>query len=578
MTPTDTNVVLNTLALLGPYAPGRSALAGYTKRLRDALVSTLGESNTMVLAVDDRQEGLSYAENVRMHIYAKARKNFQAAADFLNINRIDLCIIQHTFDLYGGDEGRFLLIMVRCLRMPILCTLHEVPAQPTSEQKEIIRELARLCDRIIVTTQKDKAILTKTCKVRAKKLALIGPGLGEAASKKTTEAMWQETAKCYLDVARDIVRRRKHRPHTDVLRRLRRLSPDLIPDIDLKHLKTLTDATGIIQHATYTVPNRQHGYTTDDNARAIVAALMYHDLRKDPSVLPLARTYLSFIHDAFNPTAKRFRNFMGYNRTWLEEVGSEDAHGRVLWALGLAVVHAPDNGVLAFATRLFNEALPPVERFDSPRAWAFAIIGIQAYLRRFSGDVNARRVRKTLAERLFAQFQENRADDWPWCEDSLTYGNAKLPHALILAGQWLPNKEMLSQGLDSLEWLLEIQTTEESGLSLIGNNGWLDRSGQRAHFDQQPIEVMALIDALTEAHQATGRREWAEEAFRCLGWFLGQNDTGAMLYDPKTGGCRDGLQPDGPNNNEGAESTLAWLISLTSIHELLASGFAPSSD
>ena len=578
MPPTNADAVLNTIALLGPYAPQRSALARFTKRLRDALVETQGESNTMVLAVDDKRGGYDYAENVRLHVYRNSQKDFRAAAEYLNINRIDLCIIQHTFDLYGGEDGRFLLNMVRRLRMPVLCTVHEIPAQLSKGQRQVIEELAGLCDCVIVTTKRDKEALGKTCKVPAKRLVLVGPDRRKALSGKADEAGWREIAEGYLGIAREIVRKRRQRPHTDVLGRLQHLPSELIPDIDLTHLKTLTDATGMIQHATYTIPNRQHGYTTDDNARAVVAALMYHNLRKDPFVLPLARTYLSFIHAAFNPTAKRFRNFMGYDRAWLEKVGSEDAHGRVLWALGLAVALAHDDGVLAFATRLFNEALAPVKEFESPRAWAFTVVGIHAYLRRFSGDVSTRRVRGVLAERLLNRFETNQGKDWPWCEDSLTYGNAKLPHALILAGQWLQNEKMLAQGLDSLEWLLEIQTTDKGTLNVIGNNGWLDRSGRRARFDQQPIEVMGLIEALVEAHRATGERKWAEEAFRCLGWFLGKNDTGAMLYDPETGGCRDGLQPDGPNNNEGAESTLAWLISLIAIHELLASGFVPSSD
>jgi glycosyltransferase involved in cell wall biosynthesis len=382
--------------------------------------------------------------------------------------------------------------------------------------------------------------------------------------------VWKKVAQQYLRIIRAVLRERQRSPHPVTLRREPPVDlTDTIPEIDLRHLVTLTDDTGILQHATYTIPDRRHGYTTDDNARALVASLMYHELRRDDRVLGLATTYLSFLRDAFNAETGRFRNVLSFDRRWLEDDGHEDVHGRALWGLGLAAALAFNEGMAAFATRLFSDGLRLAESFGSPRAWAFTLVGLHAYLRRFGGDARARRIRKVLAEKLCTWFQALARPEWPWGEEALTYDNAKLPHALILAGQWLPDEPMLRQGLQSLEWLLDAQSNSNGQLSLIGNQGWMTRAGHRARFDQQPIEVMALAEACAEAFRATQDQRWLGEIQRCLGWFLGLNDCQAALYDFKTGGCRDGLQPDGPNQNEGAESTLAWLISLITAHSLL---------
>jgi len=380
--------------------------------------------------------------------------------------------------------------------------------------------------------------------------------------------IWKEVARSYVQLAGEVLRQRAIKPRPVFFFRAETAANGTIPDPDLSHMRRLTDPTGIFQHATYAVPDWHHGYCTDDNSRALVAALMHYDLHQDDTVLPLADAYLAFLHYAFNREARRFHNFMSFDRRWLDEVGSEDVHGRTLWALGLATALAPNDAMLSFSTRLFNEAQECVEAFESPRARAFSLVGIHAYLRRFHGDTTARRAREVLAGRLQAAFKQNASAEWPWCEDVVTYANAKLPHALILSGQWLPDEDMLQQGLRSLEWLLDLQVSSEGTVSLIGNQGWLKRSGERARFDQQPIEVMSLVEACAEAHFCTGKKHWIDRARQCLGWFLGNNDTHSILYDYHTGGCRDGLHADGPNLNEGAESTLAWLISLMTVQSL----------
>jgi len=378
-------------------------------------------------------------------------------------------------------------------------------------------------------------------------------------------AVWKEVARSYLQLAREVRLERRDHPRPVFYLRAEEADDHSLPEVDLRHLRTLTDDTGILQHAIYAVPDRLHGYCTDDNARALVMAILHYGLAKDQSVLALANTYLAFVHHAFNRQSRRFRNFLTYDRRWTEDVGSEDTHGRCLWALGLTTALAPNDAMMSFATRLFGDALEVAETLQSPRAWAFALIGIHRYLSRFGGDAKARRARAVLADRLFALFEQNSVTDWPWCEDVLTYANARLPHALILSGQWLPNSDMLRQGLDSLTWLVRQQIREDGTVSLIGNQGYMSRSGQRARFDQQPIEAMALIQACAEASRCTNGQVWRQRTRQVLRWFLGANDTESLLFDYHTGGCRDGLHADGPNLNEGAESTLAWLISLITV-------------
>jgi hypothetical protein len=380
--------------------------------------------------------------------------------------------------------------------------------------------------------------------------------------------VWKEVARSFLSLAADVAKERSRKPRPLLLTRAEATEVAAIPDISIAHLRRLTDDTGILQHAVYAVPNRHHGYCTDDNSRALVAALMHFDLTKDDVALSLADHYLSFIHHALNPEQNRFRNFMSYDRRWLEEIGSEDVHGRTVWALGSAAMLAPNDAILSMAMRMFHESISALETFTSPRAWAFALIGLHAYLVRFPGDTPARRIRLLLADRLMSGFHSNASSSWPWCEDVLTYDNAKLPHALILVGKETDNLQMLNQGLHSLEWLVNLQILENGRVTLIGNRGWLDRTGHRARYDQQPVEAMALVEACAQAYRATGSEIWFERARIFLDWFTGNNDTGASLYDHQTGGCRDGLSADGPNLNQGAESTLAWLVALLTVMDL----------
>lgn len=380
--------------------------------------------------------------------------------------------------------------------------------------------------------------------------------------------VWSEVGRGYVALAQEVLNERHSRPRPIAPTRVPTLDVASIPEINVAHLYRLTDDTGILQHATFATPNRHHGYCVDDNARALVAGLMYYDLTKDETVLSKVDTYLAFMHYALNPGNNRFRNFMSYDRKWIEDAGSEDSHGRSIWAIGTAAQLAPNDSILALATQLFHESLPVVESLSAPRAWAFSLLGIHQFVKRFSGDTRAKRMRRLLGERLMRLFRESQSHDWPWLEDVATYDNAKLPHALLLAGHGSDDAGMFDQGLASLEWLVKKQTLVDGRVSLIGNDHWMTRQGHRAIFDQQPIEAMAMVEACAEAYRLTLDIKWFERSKQFLGWFLGNNDTRTRLYDVQTGGCRDGLVPSGANLNQGAESTLAWLISTLTLMDI----------
>lgn len=383
------------------------------------------------------------------------------------------------------------------------------------------------------------------------------------------QMVWREVASAYVEAFRRALHERRG-PIIGLRTRERTTKHPSLPEIRLEHLRLLTDDTGILQHAAFTTPDRRHGYTTDDNARALILTIMNWKLFKDEEILVLLQRYLSFLNYALNEESGRVRNFMGYDRHFTEKMGSEDSHGRTVWALGTAVAYLSTDSIIGLAARTFQQTLPACEDFTSPRAWVYAILGSLAYLKRFGGDREARRIHTVLAERLFKSFIANGSPDWPWGEDIVAYDNARLPQALIAAGAYLGKDDMRDYGLRSLAWLLEIQTDPQGGhLSLIGNNGWFKRKGKRARFDQQPMDATALIDACHEAFLVTEDEGWLASIEQCFDWFLGRNDIHATLVELTTGGCRDGLHAAGVNQNQGAESTISWLMALHRVHQIV---------
>lgn len=740
---------VQTAAVVGSYFPRQCGIATFSKDLRDAVAAEIGQKQASVIAIDDNAAGYDYPDEVRFQIPQHKQVEYISAADLLNVNQIDCVLLQHEYGIYGGKDGSQVLEFARTLRMPIITTLHTVLLEPSTSQRAVLKELARLSDRVVVMSHLAETMLHEVYGVAREKIAyiphgipdvpfvdpnslkeqfgmegrrvlltfgLLSPGKGietairampqiveknpdvmyiilgathphvlkndgnayrntleklvdqlgldnhvvfhnrfvnldellgyigvadvyitaypnkqqitsgtlaytvgagkavvstpywyaeemladgrgrlfpfgdvDALAKNVNDLLgdpvehaairqrayqhgrpmiWKEVARSYLALAATAVKERSRQARPIMAARAEATEVAAIPDVNLAHLRRLTDDTGIFQHAVYAMPNRHHGYCTDDNCRALVCALRHYELTREDSVLGMADTYLSFIHHAFNPDQQRFRNFLSYERDWLEDVGSEDVHGRTVWALGSSVMLAPNDAILSLSIRMFHEALGRLESFTSPRAWAFALVGLHAYLTRFGGDTPARRIRLTLADRLMAQFKGNSSKDWPWCEDVLTYDNAKLPHALILTGTSNDDPAMLQQGLLSLEWLVKLQILDSGRVSLIGNRGWLSRDGKRARFDQQPVEAMAMAEACAEAYRVTKEEVWFDRARTFLDWFTGNNDTGISLYDHQTGGCRDGLNADGANLNQGAESTLSWLMALLTMMDL----------
>lgn len=395
----------------------------------------------------------------------------------------------------------------------------------------------------------------------------------ECAYQYGRNMVWSKVAQEYLGSFEQALSGRIHNPHISIPSlpagkpTLEELKHNL-PPINLNHLLNMTDDLGIFQHAIFNLPNYFEGYTTDDNARALILVLHLSETDSESYVDYEALTgrYLAFMWYALNKKSGRFRNFLGFDRNWLEEVGSEDSHGRALWSLGAVIKQTRSEGLQGVAAKLFAQALPLALSLTSPRSWAFSLLGIHDYLHRFAGDRTVKAIGETLAERLLNLYTQNRGDGWNWFEDYVTYNNATLPHALLLTSRWLDRQDMALAGLESLQWLVNIQTDSDGIFNPIGCNGFYRRGGEKAVFDQQPIEASATVSACLDAYRNTDDVSWHREAQRAFEWFLGRNCLGMPLYDADTGGCFDGLRPGRVNQNQGAESTLAFLMALTEMH------------
>jgi hypothetical protein len=337
-----------------------------------------------------------------------------------------------------------------------------------------------------------------------------------------------------------------------------------LPKSNLDHIVEMTDSTGILQHALFSIPRYEDGYCLDDNARALLLMALIEDDGTDERglVRALVSRYLAFVSHAFEREQGRFRNFMSYQRAWTEHAGSEDSHGRALWALGAVVGRSRDPGRQSLAGALFQRALAPLADLTSPRAWAFGLLGVDEYLGAFRGDTTVQSLRRTLAEKLYELLVRTRTAEWNWFEEQVTYENARLSQALIASGEAMGRPEMKLAGLQSLEWLISVQHSGDGVFAPIGSAGFYRRGGPRAFFDQQPLDAWATVSACLQARRATASESWMQHARRAFAWFLGRNHLQQPVYDAATGGCRDGLHQDRPNENQGAESTLAFQLAL----------------
>jgi glycosyltransferase involved in cell wall biosynthesis len=732
------------IAFIGDHLPRKCGIATFTTDLLSAVAGAHPQSECFAVAVNDLQDGYEYPEVVRFEIEEQDLSSYLRAADFLNINNVDIVCLQHEFGIYGGPAGGHILALLRELRMPVVTTLHTVLREPKADQRRVMEGLIALSTRLVVMAERGRQMLRDIYHAPPAKIDLIPHGIpdvgfvdptyfkdqfgvegkvvlltfgllspnkgieyvlnalprilaefpevvyivlgathpnelrehGEAyrlsleilakknrvdrnvifynqfveienlkefigaadlyitpylneaqitsgtlaytfgAGKAVVSTPYWHAAELLADdrgvlvpfgdapaIAREVIGllrddTRRHAMRKNAYRIGREMvwsnvaqmymrsfecsrlevgklsrkflatrtldqKPRELPKLKLSHLSRMTDSTGVFQHAIFSVPNFSEGYCTDDNARAFILAVLLGELGEDPeSALTLATTSVAFLHHAFDLQTKRFHNHLSFDRRWLDERGSEDSHGRALWALGMGVGRSPYRSFQMMAGQLFAAALPALTGFTSPRAWAFGLIGIHEYLRRLSGDSLVNQTRETLTCRLMESFSASAHSDWQWFEEELSYDNAKLAHALILSGQATGQRAVLERGLQALCWLTELQMSEKGHFRPIGSNGFYRRGGTRADFDQQPIEAQATVSACLDAYRATADVWWYEQAQRAFDWFIGWNDLGLELYAPETGGCRDGLHVDRVNGNQGAESTLAFLLSL----------------
>jgi glycosyltransferase involved in cell wall biosynthesis len=385
------------------------------------------------------------------------------------------------------------------------------------------------------------------------------------------DMVWDRVAQQYMGSFERVYNERLRKPRATFSAQNTEKALDRLPAVKLDHLHRMTDHTGILEHSVFIVPNYPEGYTTDDNARALIVAILLEEFGSGAPIgsLDLASRYLAFLWLAFDQTRKRFHNCLSYERQWQESEGSEDSHGRALWGLGTVLGRTKHAGLKGAAGRLFELAVPAAVEFKSPRACAFALLGLQEYLESFPGDRAALNAAEALADRLLESYRASRTVDWKWFENVLAYSNARLPQALIRAGTRSSNDAMVSAGLEALDWLAMIQRCEIKGHFVpIGSHGFYSKKTEKARFDQQPIEACAAVSAYLQAYRATGKGRWRKEAWTAFNWFLGDNDLQIALYDPSTGGCRDGLHPDRANENQGAESTLSFLMALLEMRKM----------
>lgn len=388
-----------------------------------------------------------------------------------------------------------------------------------------------------------------------------------AAYEAGRPMIWHAVSGQYLETFDRALSSRRPLPEPVISKWAHAIRPGKLPALKLHHLSRMTDGTGIFQHATFNVPNYDEGYCTDDNARAFILCNL---LEESPIAMPvphehvdlLASRYLAFLTCAFHEPSGRFRNFMSHDRQWLEVSGSEDSHARALWAVGTGASRSQNEGHRRLAAHLFVRAMPAVTGFTSPRAWAFALLGLHEFTQVTPGHPDTEATRELLVGKLLTCWHHCADDEWPWFENSVTYDNARLSQALILSGHSLPNSRALEVGLESLRWLAVHQKSPAGHFRPIGSNGFHEKNGDRATFDQQPVEAQAMVAASLEAFRRTGDDFWWHEARRAFDWFLGRNDLGIPLHDPASGGCRDGLHNDRANENQGAESTLAFQLAL----------------
>jgi glycosyltransferase involved in cell wall biosynthesis len=727
------------IAFIGTYSPRECGIGTFTKNLVDSIVCNktgeLKEVDGFVVAMNDYEQDYAYPEEVKFKIRQEQQADYLEAANFINFNGADLCILQHEFGIFGGQNGVYILPLLHRLSVPFLVTLHTVLEKPSYNEKAVLKEICKMANRIVVMSDKTIQLLTSVYDLEKEKLVLISHGVPDIhfepskAKKefklegknvlltfgfigrnkgietvikalpdvidKYPDVLYMVLGKTHPNVLRhsgeeyrnylqrlvntmnlndhvvflnefidenelfkylaacdiyitpyineaqitsgtlsyamgagcavistpywhaaellnegrgrlfkfnnsahlatilnellnqpevlgDLQKKSKvygkeitwpkigvkyaelccsvlSRPLPNVTKKKIVIDPLLLPPFSLAHIKRLTDDTGIIQHAKFGIPNLKEGYCLDDNARALLMVLIAYRQTKNSLALELSPIYLSYIHYMQNKNGT-FRNFLSFNRNFLDDVGSEDSFGRTIWALGFLLGNAPNDAYYQMGRLVFFDASPNFETLKSIRSIANMMIGVSHYLKSNPSDDAMKERLRSFANKLVKQFEDCSTRDWKWFEPLLAYDNGIMPLALLHAAEILQDEKITTIGIETMNFLSRV-TLNDGYLSIIGNKDWYKKDGERSLFAQQPIDALAMILMYHQAFHLTKDKEYINKLNTSFMWFLGENDLRMSLYDFETKGCCDGFENYGVNRNQGAESSLAYLIS-----------------
>jgi glycosyltransferase involved in cell wall biosynthesis len=734
------------IAYIGTYPPRECGIGTFTRNLYNSMVmnpasrqagnkTTNASVEGFIIAMNDHDQTYDYPEEVKLTIRQEHQRDYLSAVKFINLSGADLCILEHEFGIFGGQNGVYILSLLHRLEIPLIVTLHTIIKNPSYNEKAILTEICKMAGKIVVMSHKAIEFLTTIYNIDKNKIEYIEHGVpdiqfNKLQSKKefnlenkkvlltfgfisrnkgietvikalpkvidkhpeilymilgkthpnvlrysgeeyrnylqylvkslnlrqhvfflneyinqkelfkyiyasdiyvtpylneaqitsgtlsyaigagsavvstpywhATELLadgrgklfnfndpnelstilielldnpkslknlrkkaydygktikWDKTGEKYITVAKTIL---VDKPEIFVKKETI-LDPLILPPFSLVHIKRLTDDTGIIQHAKFGIPNLKEGYCLDDNARALLMVLMAYRQKKDKLALELSPIYLSYIHYMQNKNGI-FRNFLSFNRNFLDKVGSEDSFGRTIWALGYLIANAPNDAYYQNGKLIFFNASPNFEKLQSIRGIANTLVGISYYLRRNPDDDSMIERFRNLAGKLISHYEANSSHDWKWFEPLLAYDNGILPLALLHAAELLKDDKITETALETMRFLSEI-TLKDGYLSVIGNEKWYKKDSERSMFAQQPVDVLAMILMYHQAFHLTRDKEYLTKLFTCFMWFLGENDLRMSLFDFETKGCCDGFENYGVNRNQGAESSLAYLIS-----------------
>ncbi len=732
------------ISFIATYPPRQCGIGTFTKDLFNSIIrpDDIDNGNQgIVIAVDDNRQGYDYPEEVVMSIRQEEQTDYLKAADLINFSGVDICILEHEFGIFGGQNGIYILPLLYRLEVPFLVTLHTVLKNPSYNERAVLKEICKLAHSIVVMSQTGVDILIEEYEINAKKIVIIEHGVpdihfNQQLAKKefrlslknvlltfgfigrnkgietvlkalpevvdkypelvyiilgkthphvirhsgeeyrvylaglvqklgigkhviflnefisqpelfkylsaadiyitpyTNEAQitsgtlsyaigagtavistpywhakellangrgrlfpfqdpsslrdilldlldnpeemaelrsnafeygreitWPKIGEKYIKLSAEIV---AVQPNIKE-RKEQILNPLTLPPFQLDHVIRLTDDTGIIQHAKYGIPNLKEGYCLDDNARALLMVLMAYKRNKHPLALELSPTYLSYIN-YMQKEDGAFRNFLSFNRSFLDEVGSEDAFGRAIWSLGYLLGNAPNDAYYQTGREIFFDAAPNFNELRSVRGIANTIVGICYYLKSNPSDEEMIQVLRDLSEKLITAFERHQEPDWAWFEPILAYDNGFLPLALLHAAEFIKDEKVARIGFQSMDFLADI-TLQNGYLSIVGNEEWYKQNGSQSVFAQQPLDALAMVLMYHQAFRLTKNQAYVSKLYTCFMWFLGENDLRISLYDFETKGCCDGLESYGVNRNQGAESTLAYLISHLTVLE-----------